>query len=194
MAIELEKFKILSDTMTKPDLGFFAIDRSRIEWINCRERFGGLLSSYTEGFYFSHHRNDSEQIIRFIWKTEEILQIEKSKFGKTNRPYATWIDLNFWRENFMKRSLLLILIRAGLNYDPGKENYEEALYGEPYLKETKIAVMRFLFGFTYCKSGNWNGWRSMFQHMSPTEVKKNLILPLDKNAEPSIIGTNTLWG
>ena len=92
MAIELEKFKILTDSMTRPDPGLFAIDRSRIEWINCRERFGNLMNKNTPGFFFSHRNKDAEQVISFIWKTESIIEIEKSVFGKTNRPYATWIE------------------------------------------------------------------------------------------------------
>lgn len=198
MAIELEKFKILSDTMAKPKPGWYAMDRMPVEWIECRERFCGLLGPRTEGFFFSHDRNEEEQVIRFIWKTEEIIQVEKSKFGRTNRPYATWMDLDFWRENYIKRSLLLILIRAGLHYDPSKDNYEQALWSEPYLADTKTALMRFLFGFTHCKaaksSASHPGWKTTFQTMSISEIKKSLVLPLDKKPEPCIIGANTLWG
>ena len=194
MSLELDKFKILTDTMSKPEAGHFALDRPRLEWIKCRERFGDLLSSgKADGFFFSHERNDAEQIIRFIWKTEDILEVRNSVFGKTNRPYATWIDLDFWRDNYLKRSLLLILIRSGLHYDPAKDNYEEALYSEKYLVETKPAVMRFLFGFTRCLTGN-SGWLTTFNKMSIGDIKKKLMLPVDRIPECSVIGANALWG
>jgi hypothetical protein len=195
MSIELEKFKIVSDTMAKPEPGYFAIDRPTIEWINCRERFIKLLNaSRSDGFFFSHNRNDAEQVIRFIWKTEQILETNRSVFGKTNRPYAMWIDLSrFWRENYTKISLLLILLRSGLSYDPSKDNYEQALYSEKYLTATKPAIMRFLFGFTHCIQGT-SGWLTTFKNMTVGEIKKNLIYPPECSVDYSIIGANTLWG
>jgi hypothetical protein len=193
MVIKLEKFKSLTDSMTRPSPGCLAMDRSRIEWIDCRQRFCGLLNRNTNGFFFSHRNNDAEQIIRFIWKTEDIIQIQRSSFGTTNRPYATWIDLDFWADAYLKRSLLLILIRAGLNYDPSKNNYEEALYSEEYLIKTKLAVMRFLFGFTNSLN-NSNGWYSTFNEMKSTEIKKNLVLPDYRSPEFSMIcGSSALW-
>jgi len=202
MAIELEKFKILTDSATRPDPGRFAMDRPRIEWIDCRERFGGLLNTAVPGFFFSHRHKDPEQVIRFIWRTEEILETEKSIFAKTNRPYASWIDFapnSIWKESYLKRSLLLILLRSGLNYDPAKNNYEEALYSEKYLNETKPAVMRFLFGFTYCDktsfdtNGHPNGWFTTFGGMQNGEIKKWLLLPPDKSLKIPILGMSNLW-
>ena len=179
MALELGKFKILTDSMTRPQPGRFAMDVPGNEWIDCRERFGGLLHATVDGFFFSHRHKDAEQVIRFIWRTEEILEVEKSVFAKTNRPYASWIDLGFWKHNYLKRSLLLILLRAGLNYDPARNNYEEALYSEKYLAETKPAVMRFLFGFTHIDRAT-SGWYTTFMDMKPVEVKRWLVLPPGK--------------
>ena len=193
MALELDKFKILTDSMSRPQPGNFAMDRPRIEWIHCRERFGWFLNKGIEGFYFSHRNKDAEQVVRFIWKTEEIIEQTPSVFGKTNRPYATWIDLGWWGDTYTKRSLLLMLLRAGLNYDPSKNNYEEALYSEEYLKETKYATMRFLYGFTNCLRES-KGWRTVFKSMSIPEIKKNLVLPEGKKKEPVVIGgPNALW-
>ena len=193
MALELEKFKILTDSMARPEPGQFAMDRPRIEWINCRQRFGGLLNKKTEGFFFSHRNKDAEQIIRFVWKTEDIIEVKRTVFGRTNRPYATWVDLGLWGESYTKRSLLMIFLKAGLNYDPGKDNYEEALYSEEYLIDTKHATMRFLFGFTDCLL-TAAGWHSTFKSMSISDIKKNLVLPTGKGREPlGIFNANALW-
>jgi hypothetical protein len=95
----------------------------------------------------------------------------------------------------MKRSLLTMFVRAGMVYDPIADNYEEALFSEKWsqhanlAKATKIAVMRFLFGFTKYVGPTIedqptiesHGWHRIFEGLSEQSVKQYLIWP-NKNA------------
>lgn len=191
--------KKLNETLAPPTTsGWFALDRSPIEWIDCRERFTPLIRRSHVGFYFSHSEGEGEAVAGFIRKTEEILDVPFSTFYQTNRYYATWIEPSeFWMECQMRLSLLTILVRAGLRFDPHRKNYEECLYGHPYVKLTQDAVQRFLCGFTnfvpprknYC-----HGWVFTFKNQSLNKIRDWLVLPKGKeNPFPELASTASLW-
>jgi len=192
------QIRIVKENLKRPNPGQFAVEPPlgrALDWIACRDRFTCYFTEDTEGFYFSHLPKDSEKISAFIFKTEVVLTVPHSEFGDTNRDYITWITpSSFWKENFIRRSLLTLLLRAGAAYDPKTDNYELALYSNKWLQESKSAVMRFLFGFTEFTSASptWNmGWWATFHDRSIEEVRRSLIS--QKNSEPSLIGQGSLW-
>jgi len=186
--------KSIKESLKKPYNGSFALepilDRS-IEWLSCRDRFAMCFTNDLEGFYFSHD-NSSNKVIAFVNKTEDILGISYSTFEPTNRDYATWVSPSpFWKDHFIKRSFFTLLLRAGHNYN--YDNYEEAMYDNPYFKDTKQAVMRFLFGFTDFYTQHWElGWMSTFVNKSTEDIRRRLI-SLNKIEDNSIIGRGSLW-
>jgi len=66
--------------------------------------------------------------------------------------------------------LFTILLRCGQDYDIEKDNFEEALYKNKYVKETKIAVQQFINGYTWYKGEN-TGWRNKFRNMSAKDIE-----------------------
>jgi hypothetical protein len=190
--------RIVKEALKRPNPGQFAVEPPTgraLDWISCRDRFTCYFTEDTEGFYFSHLPGNGENVSAFIFKTEAVLSILHSEFSTTNREYVTWITPSlFWKENFIRRSLLTLLLRAGTAYDPKMDNYEEALYSNKWLKESKPAVMRFLFGFTEfpLASPTWKmGWWATFHDRSIEEIRRTLIS--QKNDDSSLIGQGSLW-
>ncbi len=190
--------RIVKESLKRPNPGQFAVEPLQdkaLDWIVCRDRFTCYFTENTEGFYFSHLPGNGNNVSAFIFKTEVILTIAHSEFDSTNRDYITWITPSlFWKESFIRRSLLTLLLRAGDNYDPKTDNYEEALYSNKWLRDSKLAVMRFLFGFTEFPSAGpgWKlGWGATFGEKSAEEVRRCLIS--QKPSEPSLIGQGSIW-
>jgi hypothetical protein len=196
------KKKIILSANTDVEKGSFALDVSPLKFETCRERFARNFFLSNKGFYFSLPRNSVKSIsvggpikidekdhctnvAAFMLKTEKILKISRhSKFAETNRSTILWFEpCYFWRSCRMRRSLLTILLRAGMLYDLKKDNYEEALFKEPYVVPTKNAVMRFMYGFTKyvgpsmdpSSSLETKGWRTIFSKTSNEEVKRYLV-------------------
>jgi hypothetical protein len=167
--------------------GSFGLDVEPYRFETCRERFGRHWDHTTKGFYLTHPVNAGYSVATFLKKTEIILkQTQFSEYALTNRDTILWIEPSqFWMCCRMRRSLLTILVRAGMVYDPKKDNYEEALFSEKWAKPTRIAVMRFLFGFTkYVGPDIENqpqiesrGWRYVFDNPDEQHAKKCLIWP-----------------
>jgi hypothetical protein len=188
---------IIKESMGKPKPGEFAIEQQEgkaVEWIHCRERFAGLFNSRIEGFYFSHEC-DRMQVVKFIEKTEKILERPTHcLFQPTQRNYATWVfPSEFWKRCPIHRSLFTLLLRAGQTYNMTSDNYEYTLYAHDYLKQTKEAVMRFLFGFTeFTIQGGWDiGWVGTFANKPIEEIRTKLVSP--KPVESTLIGVGSLW-
>ena len=197
-----------------PQIGYFAMDSdlNPPQWDYCREQFSLRFSEKSKGLFFSHHYCDfcagtCDDIAQFILKTEEIIDIESygykaTTFNKTNQECVTWISPSrFWMHCFIKRSLLTILLRASLKYSLKKDNYEEALYSYKYIRDTKLAVMRFLYGFTeFVPPAEWikkkssikTGWQSMFKSATIADVKRLLIHPRE-DKELFKMGLGCLW-
>lgn len=201
----LTEEKHLTQDVT-PILGsFMALNAngSNSEWKKCREQFASNFTATIPGFFFSHKPNNGHNVAAFIAKTEEILALTNkldvyTKFGRTNRLYATWIELTkFWSECECRRSLFTILLRCGDNYDAEADNYEEALDSVGYSKNTIIAVRRFLYGHTRFNKANPGtsgmGWYSLF-HGKPIEDVCNLLVSPVETAYPkTTLGLGTIW-
>lgn len=196
MKVEFQSPKTVITFTAKPDFGCFALDDKELLWVKCREQFANYFTSRVLGFYFSHKHDCADNVAQFISKTEEIIGIKDcATYAKTNRNWVLWIEPNaFWTSCAMRRSLFTILLRCGLNYKSNEDNYEESLYSEGYIKETKEAVMRFLFGFTkYVPDNSLNvprGWVSAFKNADRDLVRRQL---LSSENEQSTIGINSLW-
>lgn len=191
----LSSVKVVSEVEKRPKTGAFSIEGDPLDWIGCRDYFFSKFQEDTESFYFSIYPETHERVAAFIHRTEDILEIEaQSAFGRTNRSYVLWVRPSmFWRKCMVRRSLLTILLRAGLNYSPESDNYEDALYSEEYIVETKDAVLRFFFGFTQFvpRANNFRGWRSCFQGMDIPNIRKRLIS--SRQEDECLIGAETLW-
>lgn len=200
-----------------PPIGYFALDQDGgrpITWDHCREQFLGKMSSCIPGFFFCHQEGRTTDVASFIAKFEEVVgmfSIDKpqSSFCKTEKPNIVWIEpSNFWMDCLMKKSLLTLVCRCSLNYDLSKDNFDQCLFGDylecKLMRETRSAVLRFMFGFTRFKgelphgamsSGSTlirHGWHSEFANSDLRAVKNKLVLP----AEADILngfGFDFIW-
>jgi len=202
-----------------PPVGNFALDfdvTGRVHWDHCREQFASKFDETINGFYFSHPEYKSHNCAEFLTKFENVVGIYDSEipficssFAKTSKSKITWVEpSNFWIEHPIKRSLLTIILRCGINYDIDKDNFEDTLFSEEYkenvyLRDSKSATMRFMFGFTeYCGElptiGAYttvikHGWREEFSRMNDDMIRKKLRLPKNQMSECSVIGIDALW-
>jgi hypothetical protein len=191
-----------------------AIPPKQPSWEKCRERFACKLNVETEGFFFSHNKNQSPNVAGFIAKSEEILELtDRSNYFLTAKDDILWIaPTRFWMNCWMKRSFLTILLRCGMYYDPERDNYEDALFGtseekdaaREYTQKTRLAVMRFLFGFTKfirpegvaepnpTETLHSKLWVEVFKDRSVKELKT--ILVAEKPAHNfGLLGADALW-
>lgn len=160
--------------------GSFGLDQDPYLFEICRERFGVMWDHNTLGFFFKHPSDKGYSVATFLKKTEIILnQKEFSQFSLTNRDCLLWVEPSyFWKQCRMRRSLLTIMLRAGMVYDPKNDNYEEALFSEKHVRATRQSVMRFLFGFTSYEGPDvenqkieTRGWKYVFEDISVDSIK-----------------------
>ena len=192
----------LTELSVKAAEGCFAVKAPcRIYFERCRERFARLFAPDIEGFYFSVLPQTGKNVAEFMWKVENVLEIKKhTNFAMSNFSNVIWIEPNdFWRSCIMKRSLFTALLRAGIKYDPEKDNFEEALFQAKHLEDTPRALMRFMFGFTEYHGPELDekrttsyitkGWWTVFKDISDGEIRNYLRLPNNSvNLE-----SNALW-
>jgi hypothetical protein len=193
--IIFKEIKINPSMYIDVESGSFGLDVAPYRFETCRERFGSHWNSDAVGFYFKHPINYGYAVATFLKKTEIVLkQSVFSQYSMTNRDTILWIEpSDFWKCCRMRRSLLTILVRAGIMYDPRKDNYEEALFTEKLVKPTKFAVMRFLYGFTKYVGPNIDnqpdiesrGWKTIFESHDEEYIKNCLKWPDDKPYLPS---------
>jgi len=206
MSIIFSSRKQVSEVKREKRLGSFSIASDPLTWVGCRDHFLTVFHAETPGFFFTVPTGEHERVPAFVLRTEEILDIQgkgfpSSRFALTNRSYVLWIDPSmFWRESEMKRSFFSALVRAGLEYLPEYNNYEEALYKKRYFRETKSATIRFLFGHTeFTSSGHVprtasrRGWHNTFSREDDRVVRKKLVTPEDEEKRTSLIGAGSLW-
>lgn len=201
-----DKIKQAKQVNKKPDPGHFSLDEKELNWNHCRETFAKSFTEKEKGIYFSHNKDQENNVIAFIEKTEEILEkaacqnISKSIFFKTNFNFATWTEpAEFWKECPVKRSLFTLLIRCGLSYD--FENYEKALFENHYsTKVTRHALQRFFYGFTKfnfekndCFEGIGKGWVSYFANKNVELICEKLTLPENISNFKFLFGEKVLW-
>jgi hypothetical protein len=158
------------DTRYRPEAGSFAKpkdmegDRYKVgQWYFCRDLFHGQL--YNCGlFFFSHDVTKGHCVAAFMRAVEEILEVyPKSDFGPTQRKTIMWVKPSrWWTVRAMRRSLFTILLRAGAEYNPNKDNFNEALFSDPYTMGTQYATQRFFAGYTVY-TGKKRGWYNQFR-------------------------------
>ena len=169
-------------------------------WEKCRDTFEKQIDETVGGFYFNHKGN-SQTVAEFIHKTEQVLNFESltqpwdySKFNPTNREDILWIEPSeFWRGCKIRRSLLTVLLRAGMNY-VDSTNYDESLQSVWYVRETKMAVMRFLLGFNKFVGDRERGWVGTFRGKKEDDIKIALVLPEQEKSPFNYVNLGTLWG
>lgn len=158
------------DSRYRPEAGSFAKpkdiegDRYKVgQWYFCRDLFHGQLYNLNL-FFFSHDTTKGHCIAAFIRAVEEALDVQpRSDFGPTQRKTIMWVKPSrWWTVRAMRRSLFTILLRAGSQYIPLKDNFTEALFSDPYTNNTQYAVRRFLAGYTVY-TGKKRGWFNQFK-------------------------------
>jgi hypothetical protein len=160
---------IFSNTGLGPSVGSFAVCRlSRgkyraSEFVYCREHFHRIRPT---GIILFHTRSrDVNRTVAFLKKVERKLKIKnKSKFYYTQRITVFAMEVSPWWNNYsVRRSFLTVLLRAGRNYKPRNDNFDFVLHeGNKYLKETSVAVERFMAGNTRLKGKFCGGWVAEF--------------------------------
>jgi len=216
--------KPFSQCYSAPAEGQFALEaegEKSLYWDHCREQFLGKFKEGIAGFYFSHKAEQGVNVAGFVLKFEEIVGAELkslslSHFSETCRETVLWVEpSDFWRSCLLKKSLLTLLLRCGSNYDNTRDNFDDALFApeyseNKYVRETKNAIMRFLFGFTKF-SGNLSqsvpvqamgttstlirhGWHAEFEKNTIYDVRRKLIRPSDESNEVLLVGSESLWG
>lgn len=210
------KINLVSCWLNPPE-GSFALDSSdekRLFWHHCREQFAAKFNQNTTRFYFCHQLNKNKDIANFLFIFESIIASNTttpfvfSSFARTNRNNILCvIPSSFWLDCIIKRSLLTLILRCGKNFDKKKNNFDDALFGDykecQYLKDTKSAVLRFMFGFTK-HTRNLNnisayatvqkhGWREEFFGQNESEIRRRLVLPDGEQKTNNIVGLESLW-
>lgn len=205
MNISFAPQKRVSEVKKERKSGKFSISCDPLTWIGCRDHFLTTFAADIPGFFMTIESGRYENVPAFVLQTEEILDIQNlgfpsSRFARTNRSYVLWIDPSlFWRESEMKRSFFSALVRAGLEYRPEENNYEEALYKRDYFRTTKSATIRFLYGHTEFRANHnrrmasARGWVSAFSREDERSVRRKLLLPEDRKECTSLIGVGSLW-
>jgi hypothetical protein len=202
-----------------PPVGNYALEvepPKSPHWYHCREQFATKFGTDTVGFFFSHPSGKGEGVAEFVVKFETILGLDAlskpfdySSFALTTKDNILWTQpSDFWKDCYIKRSLLTMILRCGMNYDPAQDNFDDALFGEQYketlyVRETRPALLRFMFGFTKYTgqtptAGSYtsvikHGWREEFMKMDEATIRRRLVLPEGETREPSIIGLESLW-
>lgn len=198
-----------------PEPGRFALETEppkQPNWEHCREQFAGKIDGTINGFFFSHGPNQGENVAGFMAKTEEILELPaRSRYFFTDKDFAMWFEpADFWKPCDMRRSLMTLFLRCGMWYDPEKDNYEQALFGDvtitgdkarEYSQATRLAIMRFLYGFTtFVRPKEMplpmpglqkNGWVEVFRGKSIKEIKTLLVA--EQPVFFGVLGTDAIW-
>lgn len=199
--------KKFNQVYTIPPAGQFALDveyPKTPHWYNCRENFASQFTDKVVGFFYSMPPYSLDIISKFIGKFEKIIEVPSSLFVATNKVNVLWFEpTEFWRSCLIRRSLLTALLRCAVNYK--ENNFDEVLFSPAYnenrwIRETKEATLRFLYGYTHW-TGSYKvnadhmhqkyGWHEEFRFLNQWEVRKRLIAVQPK--EVSMIGVESLW-
>ncbi len=141
------------------------------QWWDCRELFQEDFTKKTETILFAHRSGHFNRIKTFIAVVEELLDVSTSEVGPTQRKTISFIlPSEFWTQCPMRRSLFSILLRAGMKYEG---DFDEALYSNMYVANTKLAVERFFGGHTKY-NGRQIGWCDQFRGKSIKQVRRLL--------------------
>ena len=174
---------VLVDTPYRPNHGSFARtnkivdERHQIDhWYFCRDIFHNLLFNL-KIFFMSHDSGKGECVSNFMQMIEERLDVQpRSEYGPTQRKTMMWIrPSKWWIGQGMRRSLFTCLLRAGVNYNAKKNNFDETLAMDKYLGETREAFARFMDGHTKYM-GRKRGWFKQFRSLNPSREELNKLL------------------
>ena len=201
-----------------PNAGYFGLeaDYNRVNhWDTCREQFAAKFNENIEGFYFSHKENKGYDIANFLCRFEIVIKsshdqynFDFSEYCLTSSPCVLYVKLSkFWRECFYKRNLFTMLLRCAQNFDSTQNNFDEVLFDEKYketlyVNETKMAVIRFMFGFTKYTGvppiigGTTvvkHGWKEEFHKLEIHDLRMKLVLPDGFKKFTNIVGMDSLW-
>ena len=91
--------------------------------------------------------NNKEKIANFIREIEKRLNVQPlSEFGPTTNAKVMYIKFSpWWMENWARKNLFTILLRAGRKYE---KSVRDTIRKTKYLKWTKYATQRFMTGHT----------------------------------------------
>lgn len=130
----------------------------------------------------SHDSGKGECVSAFMQKIEETLDVQpRSEFGPTQRKTLMWIKPSKWWIAYgMRRSLFTCLLRAGVNYNVKKDNFDQTIANDKYLGKTQEAFARFMSGHTRYM-GRKRGWYKQFYDLSPEAEELNKLLIKPKN-------------
>ena len=144
-------------------------------WVYCRDSFHYHFHNIDQ-LLFAHSPHASKRIAAFIYEFEKRMKHEKlSLCGPTNMSRITWVKpAKFWLTKNIRKSLFTCLLRAGIRYDPEKNNFEETLNSVPYLARTQNAVKWFLQGYTWPKKNDTVGWYDNFVRAKDSALAKKL--------------------
>lgn len=167
------------------------------------------------GFFFTHHEGKGDDVACFIAKMEEVVSLSGLSFGfssfrKTNKMNIIWMEPgSLWRSDVMSMSLLTLMLRSSLNYDMAADNFQDCLFGNSQenrmIRETKSAVLRFMFGFTkyvgelppmtnpsYNSTLMRHGWHSEFNFTDLVVIKRKLV-SAHEGAQSEKFGFDFIW-
>lgn len=215
-------YKIFSHCYGTPPIGSFALESKRVSsfpsqilWQSCREQFAASLNNEDniEGFFFCHPKNKELDVANFLNKFEKIVfenltnKFQFSNFSRTSNSSVLWVQPScFWLDCPLKKSLFTILFRSSINYCFYENNFDETLFSNEfkenlYLRQTKTAILRFMFGFTKYKGKQpqllkgctiiKHGWLEVFRNLDETAVRKFLKQP--EKIKDSFLGVPSLW-
>lgn len=177
-------------------------------WDHCREQFAAKFVAEMPFFYFTHHENAGRSVAEFITRFESLLGVPHSRYSLTTHSSVLKVTPSkFWMDCYYKRSLLTLLARCGQNYDCDCDNFDDAIFGPnfketQYIRDTKPAVLRFMFGFTRYVGPTpsisqstvvKHGWKEEFEKLDTSAIRKKLILPEQSGRMFNIVGIDSLW-
>lgn len=147
---------------------------SHVSWMGCREVFHRRVNTafWVRGFFFTVHKSNREAVAAFFDAIETQLGLwQRTKFYQTNLPDVVYVKpARFWHRQWMRFSLLTILLRTGMTYVPG-EPIMQAMRRYTYSHNTYRAIERFLSGRTYWTGVGWS-WVNTFTQIPCCSRKK----------------------
>lgn len=203
------KFRLFNNIMTEPNpqwsdeviniptgyapaitsLGI--VTDNKVEWLSCRETFHNK-STEIDSFIFCCGKDHTNRVLEFINTVEQICKVPEEnriKIRKTNMSGVIYVGMSDWWKYRVRRSLLTALLRCGINFHDNSANgFEFALWSMNYTLNTRLAINRFLGGYTSCKLKKdtiFNGWVSFFFNMPAAKIEKILVKPKKKKKEAS---------
>lgn len=154
-----------------------AIFRKYIEWTGCRDGFQGMSHDALQtGFFFTHMSNRSYDAACFLTRIENTLGIQPSVYRLTDQNYITQcFPSPWWFTAEMRKSFYTLAMRGAYYYERSRDNFDEALHGFQYTKETKSAVKKFLAGYTVYNYEPTNSCDHWFRQFAEQTTYSSLV-------------------